>query len=318
LMLRLRVRNYRAGDLERAYPKLAVEEDYFINYGFVPRSLDVLMHPRTGRVKWDARRRTRSAELLEFIREHGAVHPRAVDAHFAHGRVRNYWGGTSSFTTQLLDSMHYRSMLRVVRRESGIRIYAAREPLEPVRDPKLRDARLDALVDQVMQLYAPLPAASLAFTLRRLRYATPQWSKQLTAAIKRGKERFAHAHIAGHEWYWPAAERPNATWQGGEDTLCLLTPFDPIVWDRKRFEMFWGWAYRFEAYTPVAKRKLGYYALPLLWRDHVVAWANVSVKDGQLDCELGFVEKRPKDRGFDRALETELVRMRTLLGLASN
>ena len=50
----------------------------------------------------------------------------------------------------------------------------------------------------------------------------------------------------------------------------LLTPFDPIVWDRRRFELLWGWAYRFEAYTPVAKRKLGYYALPMLWREHVM------------------------------------------------
>ena len=49
----------------------------------------------------------------------------------------------------------------------------------------------------------------------------------------------------------------------------LLAPFDPIVWDRRRFELLWGWPYRFEAYTPVAKRKLGYYALPLLWRDRV-------------------------------------------------
>ena len=34
----------------------------------------------------------------------------------------------------------------------------------------------------------------------------------------------------------------------------LLTPFDPVVWDRRRFELFWGWAYRFEAYTPLPKR----------------------------------------------------------------
>jgi uncharacterized protein YcaQ len=49
----------------------------------------------------------------------------------------------------------------------------------------------------------------------------------------------------------------------------LLAPFDPVVWDRTRFELFWGWAYRFEAYTPPRLRKLGYYALPLLWRDKV-------------------------------------------------
>ena len=35
----------------------------------------------------------------------------------------------------------------------------------------------------------------------------------------------------------------------------FLAPFDPVVWDRYRFEHLWGWAYRFEAYTPPAKEK---------------------------------------------------------------
>ena len=56
----------------------------------------------------------------------------------------------------------------------------------------------------------------------------------------------------------------------------LLAPFDPVVHDRTRFELLWRWVYRFEAYTPVAKRKLGYYALPLLWRDRVIGWGNVA------------------------------------------
>jgi uncharacterized protein YcaQ len=313
LTLRLRVKDYRAGDLERAYPRLALEEDFFINYGFLPRDIDALMHPRPGRRAWDAKRKKHSGTLLEFVREHGTVHPREVDAHFAHGRVQNYWGGTSNFTTHLLDSMHYRGFLRIVRREGGIRLYGIRDVAPPIRDPKLRAARLDALVDVVVQTYAPLPATSLGQILGRLRYAAPQWQPQLKAAIKRAKDRLSHAHIDGHEWYWPPGERLQSRWDGGADGLYLLTPFDPIVWDRKRFQLFWGWAYRFEAYTPVAKRKLGYYALPLLWRDQVVAWANVTWKEQQLDCQLGFVGERPNDREFDRALEAELERMRTFL-----
>src|SRR5216684_9002325 len=46
LTLRHRVKDYRAGDLERRYARLAVEEDFFVNYGFVTRSLQALMHPR--------------------------------------------------------------------------------------------------------------------------------------------------------------------------------------------------------------------------------------------------------------------------------
>src|SRR5580698_10982134 len=46
LTLRHRVNRYRAGDLERRYPKLALEEDFFVNYGFLPRTHHTLMHPR--------------------------------------------------------------------------------------------------------------------------------------------------------------------------------------------------------------------------------------------------------------------------------
>jgi uncharacterized protein YcaQ len=95
----------------------------------------------------------------------------------------------------------------------------------------------------------------------------------------------------------------------------LLAPFDPVVWDRRRFELFWGWPYRFEAYTPLAKRKLGYYALPMLWRDRVVGWANLSVRDGMLQHELGYAEGQPADASFATGLDAELDRLRHFLGL---
>ena len=46
LILRHRVKNYRAGDLERQYAKLGIEEDFFVNYGFVTKRVQRLMHPR--------------------------------------------------------------------------------------------------------------------------------------------------------------------------------------------------------------------------------------------------------------------------------
>src|ERR687897_300661 len=52
LILRHRVKNYRIGDLERRYAELDVEEDFFINYGFLTRSLYALMHPRVGTSPW--------------------------------------------------------------------------------------------------------------------------------------------------------------------------------------------------------------------------------------------------------------------------
>src|SRR6202008_2631285 len=99
-----------------------------------------------------------------------------------------------------------------------------------------------------------------------------------------------------------------------DDGVRLLAPFDPVVWDRRRFELLWDWSYRFEAYTPVKKRTRGYYALPLLWRDRVIGWGNLSVKNGALHADLGYVSgRRPRDRRFTRALDEELERMRAFL-----
>ena len=96
----------------------------------------------------------------------------------------------------------------------------------------------------------------------------------------------------------------------------MLAPFDPVVHDRRRFELLWRWVYRFEAYTPALKRKLGYYALPLLWRDRVIGWGNLAVKEGCLTSEIGSViGKPPHDRVFKRELEAEIERMREFLGV---
>jgi uncharacterized protein len=322
LTLRHRVKDYRAGDLERRYAKLGVEEDFFVVYGFVSKSVQALMHPRAdsgvpaeGREPWPAARKKQAQLLLEFVRKRGAVHPREVDAHFSHGTVRNHWGGSSNATTHLLAAMHYRGMLRVMRREGGIRIYAVHQHgLEPA-DEAARRARIDALVDVAVRIYAPLPGTCLSDLVRRLRFAVPQWHGDLKSALQRAKQRLSHTRVDGVDWYWPAGE--DAAGCAPPDTVRLLTPFDPVVWDRDRFELLWGWVYRFEAYTPAPKRKLGYYALPLLWRDRVIGWGNLSVKNGELDAEFGYVGSPPRDRVFQRELKAELDRMRAFLGLQS-
>ena len=226
--------------------------------------------------------------------------------------MTNYWGGSSSATTHLLEAMHYRGMLRVTRREDGIRIYGPYEHGPGPADKAARLAAIDALADVAVRNYAPLPAASLSGLVSRLRHAAPQWHGELRTALKRAKQRLSHAQVDGVDWYWPTGETP--TRHAPQDLVRLLAPFDPLVWDRRRFEMLWGWPYRFEAYTPAHKRKLGYYALPLLWRDRVIGWGNVSLKNGALAADLGYVGPRPpRDAAFKRELEAELERLRAFL-----
>ena len=308
LTLRHRVEGYRAGDLERRYAELPIEEDHFINYGFLPRRHLAPMSPRIPRHRWDRATRARAARVLAFVRARGEAHPRDVEARFGHGTIVNYWGGSSNATTRLLEEMHFRGLVRVARRDAGVRVYAPALPLpEDTRTPA---ERADALFRLAFEKYAPMPASHLGALASRLRYAAPQLAPELRAAAKRAGEALAGARVDGLAWCWPAGEDPARDLED-DDRVRFLAPFDPVVWDRRRFERFWGWAYRFEAYTPVSRRKLGYYALPLLFRRAVIGWANVEAT-GAVD--LGWVTgRRPRDRVFSRELDAEVARVRAFL-----
>ncbi len=318
LTLRHRVANYQAGDLERLYPKLNIEEDFFVNYGFLTPEHHALMHPRTPRTVWPKAQWKRAHAVLDFVRERGVVHPREVDAHFQHGKSTNWFGGSSNASTQLLDGLHYRGLLRVARREGGTRLYAARPAWPEHGDTAACQQRMDALVDLAVAKYAPVPAPSLGTLLSHLRGAAPQWMGDRAAALARAKKRLARTTVDGVDWYWPSGERFKRQGAADDGQARLLTPFDPVVWDRTRFELFWGWAYRFEAYTPAPKRKLGYYALPLLWQHQVVGWANVNQgANGAVTADAGLVNGQRPSPTLNAALEAELQRMRTFLGMGA-
>jgi uncharacterized protein YcaQ len=142
LILAQRVKGYRAGELERCYPRLAIEEAFFVNYGFLPRETLALLHPREA---------PRAKEVLAFVRQHGCTHPKDVQAHFDHGRIKR-WGGDLNVSTHLLEGLHYRGVLRVARREAGTRIYQAIEHTPQDNSPEARLARAGQLLDTVVQL----------------------------------------------------------------------------------------------------------------------------------------------------------------------
>lgn len=273
LILRHRVLDYRAGDLERRYPSLPVEEEFLYAYGFVSRRVWRLV------TRPPVRLTSLERAVLERARE-GPVHPADLEAR----QVRNAWGGRSKATTRALDHLHYRGLLRVVRRENGIRVYEAVPPREPHPDG------LRELTRTVAGLLAPVRAS----TLRRL-VKSPVLDDLESATVD------------GVRYVWPPGRADE-----GPRRVRFLAPFDPIVWDRLRFEHLWGWPYRFEAYTPAPKRVRGYYAMPLLWGTDVVGWANAKVREGRLDVECGYVRK-PRERGFRAELDAEIARLESFI-----
>jgi uncharacterized protein YcaQ len=120
LILRHRVKDYRAGDLERPYAALELEEDFLYAYGFMPQSSWRLQHPRLTKKLGAAEKK-----LLAIVEAHKQIHLRELEAYLGRKREVNAWGGYSKATTRTLEALHYRGVLRISRREKGIRLYEA-------------------------------------------------------------------------------------------------------------------------------------------------------------------------------------------------
>ncbi|MBX3470528.1 MAG: YcaQ family DNA glycosylase [Planctomycetes bacterium] len=308
LILRHRVPGYRAGDLEREYPALEVEEGFLYAYGFLARPLWRAAHPPRAAGLTTIERRT-----LDAVRALGRAHPRDLEATLGRARRTNAWGGRSRASTMALERLHGRGLLRVIAREAGVRVYAPaathdRPGVDGLSDDGLGVDGLRALVLAAASVLGPAPERALRSLATRLRRRRPGAPDALAALLAEGALR--RVEVDGRGYLLPADAAP----ADAPREVRLLAPFDPLVWDRARFEHLWGWAYRFEAYTPAARRVRGYYALPLLWGDRVVGWANARVEGQALALDVGFVGARPRGAAFRGALADEAERLRAFLG----
>ena len=307
LTLRHRVAGYRAGDLERRYARSTSRKTSSSTTASSRARVQALMHPRGRRRRWPSRAAQAGRQaVLDFVRERGAVHPREVDAHFAHGAVTQLLGRL----VERDDAPARRDALpRAAARARGATAASASTrrtstaPRRPAR-PARRVAASTRWSTSSCDVYAPLPAREPVVPRQPAALRRAAVARRADARAGAREARLAHARVDGVDWYWPA---------GGDACRVERVPDDACACWRRSIRWcgigaasscFWGWAYRFEAYTPAAKRKLGYYALPLLWRDRVIGWGNLSVADGALQASLGFARGRPpRSRDFNRGLD---------------
>jgi uncharacterized protein YcaQ len=231
----------------------------------------------------------------------------------------NAWGSYSKATTHALEWLHWRGLLRIARRERGIRVYRPSAVTEAAASPA---DRLRSLIMVYARILGPSPEKRLQTLIARHR-DIGNTREVLKAMVGSGELRRDSADSV--DYLSPSGFAPDAL--DDSRRVRFLAPFDPIVWDRTRFEHLWGWQYRFEAYTPVDQRVRGYYAMPLLWDDEIVGWVNTGATGAKgaggargatgagvaLDVQVGFVRGRPRDREFRRELDAEIARLEAFL-----
>jgi uncharacterized protein YcaQ len=261
--------------------------EHTLRFRLTPRTLELRLEPVEG-----------GAAVVPAAGGGGAAEQQAGDADRVAGRAGQ------------LDRPAVAQRQPVAGREHGVRLY---EPAGPPREPGDPPERLRRLVLVIAALLAPVSDTSLRAALQLFARGSPSlpgWRSVVSGLLAAGD--LQSAEVDGIRYVWPAGRVTRGT---PAEAVRFLAPFDPVVWDRRRFEHLWGWPYRFEAYTPPAKRRMGYYAMPLLWRDDVVGWVNISNLAGNFRVQEGFVHAAPDAAGFRDAFETEVDRFRTFLAM---
>lgn len=234
--------------------------------------------------------------LLDELRHKGPLRASEIE-HDANERRGPWWGWSDVKIG--LEIMFRRGLVVTAGRDRFERAYALPEHVLPAEVLHREVAEVDAqriLVEQASRALGIATAADLADYYRMLRADT---KIAIDSLVDDGT--LLPISVAG--WKDPAYLHRDARIPRKLQTTALLSPFDPIVWERKRTERMFGFHYRIEIYTPEHKRQFGYYSLPILIDDELVGRIDLKSdrKAGVLRVQSAWLEERVRARTRDSA-----------------
>ena len=248
-------------------------------------------------------------------------------------RSGNWWGW--SIGKKTLEHLYDTGLLAISSRRGFERLYdlaerviprEAREAKAPPREEAMKqliclavracgvgtleDLRGYFYVDGWSDRSGPVPWRWSRRTGKRAKPIAPRLAAEL---VEEG--RLLPARVDG--WKEQAYLAPSAKAPKSVEASAFVTPFDSLVWDRARLRRLFGMEYTIEIYTPVAKRKYGYYVFPFLLGDRIVARCDLKADRTQkvLVVQSAHFERGQSAARIAPAMRAELQKMRQWLEL---
>lgn len=318
LVLFSRLGNYQTQWLDNALSQGELMEYWAHEACFLPRSDFALIRHRMlspdkmgwkYRQEWMQEHAAEIEQLIAHIQENGPV--RSADFEHPRKGASGWWEWKPH--KRHLEGLFTSGKVMVVERRNFQRVYDLTHRVMPHWD----DER-DLLTQEVAE------AIMLENSARSLGIFRPQWLadyyrlrqpalKPLLEAWQR-EQRVIPVAVETLGEMWLHGDLLPLLPQALEGKLqathsAVLSPFDPVVWDRKRAEQLFNFSYRLECYTPAPKRQYGYFVLPLLHKGQLVGRMDAKMhrKTGTLEIialylEDGVKATVPLEKGLSSAI----------------
>lgn len=258
-----------------------------------------------------------SKAVLELLEEKHPLTARQVEALLGHkaDEAAKSWGWNWSAVKRVLEDLFEQGVITSAGRSTQFeRLYAPTASVHPHGAGSLdRPDRADALLRLTGTAARSLGVAT-ANTLADY-FRLPVRETLAAARMLCARNQLEEVEVDG--WKGPVFRHPEARTPRTAKGRALLSPFDSLIFDRRRLRELFGIEYRIEIYTPAHKRRFGYYVLPFLLGDRIVARVDLKSdrSGGALLVQSAHLEPgAPGNTGVELAAELRL--MARWLGLA--
>jgi uncharacterized protein YcaQ len=275
-ILYTRIPSYRRADLQQAQSiDKSVFEYWTHALSYVP-SKDVRYfvpamrrHQREGHKWFDSVSPADKRKVLKMIRNGGALTIRDIDDDVLVDK-QHLWGSRKP-SKRALQLLFYTGVLTISARDGMLKTYELMDRhfgWDTAPKPASAAESLNYPIDRALRAQGIVSLDSICHLVPS---SKPAIRAVIDARARRGELVPVALEDAGKVAHWARPETLEGVGDSESELVHILSPFDPLIIQRKRAHLFFDYEHRFEAYVPKEKRVFGYFALPVLVGDRIVA-----------------------------------------------